>query len=151
MADYETVTLERDIACSPERLFHLMTNRASRQKWIAPDDSSQITIDTFDCRAGGREETRCGPKEAPEFNTIGLFHVVSPEFLCLTETLIVQGETMSISLCSQEISGTSGGSRLRVTLQVTSLAGPELFEEYGAGWSAALDTLSLLASSAGNA
>lgn len=151
MADYETVTLERDIACSPERLFHLMTDRESRQKWIAPDDSSAVIIDTFDCRPGGREETRCGPKEAPEFNTTGLFHVVSPEFLSFTEILAIQGEVMSISLCGQEISGAADGCRLVVTLQVTSLAGPEFFSGYRDGWAAALDTLTLLASSAGNA
>ncbi|GAB4529466.1 MAG: hypothetical protein Tsb0019_31340 [Roseibium sp.] len=146
MADYETLTLERDIACSPDRLFHLMTDREARQKWSAPDDSSVVIIDTFDCRPGGREETRCGPKEAPEFNTVGVFHVVTPEFLSFTETLIIAGETMSISLCSHELSGSATGTRLCVTLQIASLAGPDLFRDYRNGWSEALDSLSALAS-----
>ena len=71
MADYETLTLEREIACAPERLFHVMTDRDLRQKWSAPNDESVVIIDYFDCRPGGREEARCGPKDAPEFNTIG--------------------------------------------------------------------------------
>jgi uncharacterized protein YndB with AHSA1/START domain len=147
MADYETLSLERDIACSPDRLFHLMTDRDARQKWSAPDDSSVVIIDSFDCRPGGHEETRCGPKEAPEFNTVGVFHVVTPEFLSFTETLIIGGETVSISLCGHELSASEKGTRLRVTLQITSLAGPDLFKDYRGGWSAALDSLSALAES----
>lgn len=146
MAEYETVTLERDIACAPERLFHVMTDRDLRQAWSAPNDESVVIIDTFDCRPGGREETRCGPKEAPEFNTVGDFHVVTPGFLSFTETLVVGGQTMSIALCSHEIAESGAGSRLRVTLQITSLAGADLFDDYRGGWSAALDNLAALAS-----
>lgn len=144
MADFETLILERDIACSPDRLFHVMTDRDTRQKWSAPDDESVVIIDEYDCRAGGCEKTHCGPKEAPEFNTIGLFHVVTTEFLSFTETLVVVGQTMSISLCGHEISKSKTGSALRVTLQVTSLVGPDLFDDYRSGWSAALDNLSAL-------
>ena len=147
MADFKTITIDREIACSPDHLFHVMTDRDLRQKWSAPNDESVVIIDEYDCRAGGFEKTRCGPKKAPEFQTIGNFHVVNPEFLSFTETLAVQGETLSISLCSHEISGTDSGSALRVVLQVTSLAGPEIFENYAGGWSAALDNLIALAKS----
>lgn len=149
MADFETLTLTRDIACTPDRLFHVMTDRELRQEWSGPDDDSTVIIDTFDCRPGGREETRCGPKEAPEFNTTGLFHVVTPEFMSFTETLVVGGEMLSISLCGHEIAASDKGTRLRVTLQITSLAGPDLFDDYRNGWSAALDNLSTLAATTG--
>ncbi len=145
MAEFETLILERDVACSPDRLFHAITDRESRQKWSAPNDESVVIIDVYDCRAGGREEIRCGPKDAPEFNTIGLFHVVTPEFLSFTETLVVGGQMMSISLCSHEIAQSETGSSLRVTLQIASLVGPDLFKDYSTGWSAALDNLSALA------
>ena len=147
MADFKTITIDREIACSPERLFHVMTDRELRQKWSAPDDESVMIIDEYDCRAGGHEKTHCGPEDAPEFQTIGNFHVVNPDFLSFTETLVVQGETLSISLCSHQISATDSGSALRVVLQVTSLAGPEIFEEYAGGWNAALDSLVDLAKS----
>lgn len=145
MADFQTLVLERDIACSPDHLFKVMTDRDMRQKWSGPDDESVVIIDEYDCCAGGHEKTRCGPKEAPEFNTLGLFHVVTPDFLSLTETLIVGGQTMSISLCGHEISKSTKGSALRVTLQMTSLVGTDLFNDYRIGWSAALDNLSALA------
>ncbi len=145
MADYETLTLDREIACTAERLFHVMTDRILRAVWSGPDDESVVIIDTFDCRPGGREETRCGPKDAPQFNTTSLFHVVTPAFMSFTETLVVGGEMISISLCGKEISENARGCSLRVTLQITSLAGPEVFDEYRNGWSAALDKLSALA------
>ena len=145
MADYETLTLEREIACDPDRLFHVITDRDLRQKWAAPDDGSVVIIDHYECRPGGREETRCGAKDAPEFNTIGHFHVVTPEFLSLTETLVIGGQTMSISLCGHEISKSDTGSTLRVTLQITSLVGADLFNDYRRGWSASLDNLATLA------
>ncbi|GAA6195951.1 SRPBCC domain-containing protein [Pseudophaeobacter sp.] len=145
MADYETLTLEREIACAPDRLFHVIIDRDLRQKWAAPNDESVVIIDQYDCRPGGREEIRCGPKDAPEFNTTGLFHVVTPEFLSFTETLIVGGQMMSISLCSHEISKSDAGSTLRVILQITSLVGADLFNDYRGGWSASLDNLAALA------
>jgi len=145
MADFKTLTLKREIACAPDRLFHVITDRELRQKWSAPDDESVVIIDEYDCRAGGRETTRCGPKESPEFNTTSLFHVVTPEFLSMTETLVIGGQMMSISLCSHEISKSETGSALHVTLQITSLVGPDLFEDYKNGWSAALDSLSAIA------
>ncbi|PIE11493.1 MAG: hypothetical protein CSA72_05120 [Rhodobacterales bacterium] len=145
MADYDTLTLTREIACTPERLFHVMTDKDLRAQWSAPDDDSVVIIDHFDCRPGGREETRCGPKEAPSFGTIGHFHVVSPEFLSFTETLMVGGETVSVALCGHEISTSSKGCALKVTLQITSLAGPDLFADYNSGWGSALDKLAGLA------
>ncbi|KZL14456.1 hypothetical protein PsAD2_03751 [Pseudovibrio axinellae] len=150
MANFETLILERDIACAPEHLFHVLTDRELRQKWSAPNDESVVTIEEYDCRAGGREETRCGPKEAPEFNTASLFHIVTPDFLSFTETLVVGGQIISISLCGHEISKSGTGSRLRVTLQITSIIGPDLFKDYRNGWSAALDNLSALAAGHGH-
>lgn len=145
MADFKTLTLERNIPCSPERLFHVMTDRQLRQKWSAPDNGSVVVIDEYDCRPGGREKTRCGRPEAPEFETIGNFHVVTPEFLSFTETLTVKERILSIALCSHEISASEIGSHLRVTLQITSLSGTETFADYNDGWSASLDNLSALA------
>ncbi|MGR3583912.1 MAG: hypothetical protein ACU0B8_06605, partial [Pseudooceanicola nanhaiensis] len=59
--------------------------------------------------------------------------------------LVVGGRTMSVALCSHEIAESGAGSRLRVTLQITSLAGADLFDDYRGGWSAALDNLAALA------
>ncbi|MFV0644573.1 MAG: hypothetical protein ACK5NN_08745 [Sphingomonadaceae bacterium] len=88
MADYATLTQERDIACTPGRLFHVMTDRELRQKWSAPDDYSVVIINHDECLPGGREKTRFGPKQAPVLNTTSLFYIVTSEFLSFPEKLV---------------------------------------------------------------
>ena len=143
---FDVLTLKREIACPPERLFALMTDREARALWSAPSEDVVIEIDESDIRDGGREVARCGPKEAPDFFVVADFHLVeAPARLGLSETLNVGGMMLSVSLVTQEITPVETGSLLKVTLQIVSLSGPETFEGYGEGWNAALDSLARMA------
>jgi uncharacterized protein YndB with AHSA1/START domain len=148
LTDFHTLTLERRIACTPERLFALMTDREARQAWSAPSPDTVIVIDHFDMRPGGREIARCGPRENPEFHTVTDFHVVEPSRIVATEVLDVGGTMLSVSLCTSDMAAEDGGSLLTVTLQIASLTGPELFDDYATGWGAALDSLARMAAGA---
>ena len=146
MADFETLTLTRRMACPPERLFALMTDREARRAWGAPNDTDVVVIDSFDLRPGGQETAHCGPKEAPDYNTITDFHVIAaPATLVSTETLVIGGETLSVSLCTAEVTAEDAGSLLTVTLQIASLGGPDMVEGYREGWTGALENLARLA------
>ncbi|WP_370312246.1 SRPBCC family protein [Sagittula sp.] len=151
MTDFTTMTLERQIACAPDRLFRLLTTKAGREAWGAPSDTAVVIIDAFDCRPGGHEKARCGPKEAPEFETHTAFHRVDPACLVSTESLIIGGELLSTSLCTHDIAARDGGTHLTVTLQIASFAGPDLFDDYAQGWTGALDSLTRLATEPANA
>lgn len=70
---------------------------------------------------------------------------MTPEFFSFTETLMVGGDIVSISLCGHEISATANGSMVKVVLQITSLAGADMFGDYKTGWTAALSNLAALA------
>ena len=143
---FDTQVLERRIAAAPDRLFALMTDKDARQRWGAPDESIVMTIDEFDMRTGGREVSRCGPKDAPEFTAVSDFHVVTgPSLLMCTETLTVGGEVVSISLVTQEVVADGTGSLLKVTLQIASLSGADTFADYQAGWTGAMETLTRMA------
>lgn len=146
MTDFETLTLERQIVCSPERLFRMLTEKELRAAWSAPSDDVVVIIDEFDCRPGGHETTRCGPKDNPEFRTRADFHRVDPDCLSMTEVLSVGGQTLSAALCTHDIAARAGGTHLIVTLQISSFAGPDLFADYSEGWTAALDKLARIAS-----
>ena len=140
--EFDTITFSRDIACSPEHLFKVMTDRTARETWGAPSDAAAIIIDEFDLRPGGQEIARCGPRAAPEFRTVTDFHVIDPpNVLISTETLEVGGALVSVSQCTSEITGSQGQSSLTVTLQIASLEGSDLLADYTSGWTAALDTL----------
>ncbi len=144
--DFETLILERDIKTAPDRLFALMTDPAARQIWGAPSEDVTIEIDESDIRPGGREVARCGPKDAPDFTATSDFHLVSsPDRLVLSETLIVGGELLSVSLVTQEIRAIPTGSALKVTLQIVSVSGPDNIGGYSEGWTGALDALTRMA------
>lgn len=144
--DFDTQVITRDIACTPDKLFRLITDPASRAAWGAPDGECVIEIDHADIRAGGHELARSGPNENPHFETRMDFHVLTPkEHLIGSETLTVGGQTLSVALVAMEIEPWEAGSRLSVTLQIASLAGPEMFQDYRGGWSGALDNLVHLA------
>ena len=149
MTDFATLTLEREFPCPPDRLFALMTDPAARAVWGAPDADTAIEIDEADIRPGGREVARCGPKEAPEFDTVSLFHVIEPDArLILTETLSLGGGMVSVSLVTADLAAAPAGTGLTVTLQVASLAGPEIAGGYREGWEGALANLARLAADA---
>jgi uncharacterized protein YndB with AHSA1/START domain len=144
--DFDTQVITRDIACAPDRLFQLITDPVARASWGAPDAESVVEIDHAEIRPGGHELARCGPKEDPHFGTRMDFHVIAPdEHLIGSETLTVGGQVLSVALVTMEIESYQAGSRLSVTLQITSLAGAEMFEDYRGGWSGALDNLMRLA------
>lgn len=145
MTDFTTLTLTRQIACAPDRLFTLLTTKAGREAWSAPTDTAVVIIDAFDCRPGGQERARCGPRESPEFETHTTFHRVDPACLVASETLIIGAEILSTTLCTHDIAARDGGTRLDVTLQIASFAGPELFDDYAQGWNGSLDNIARLA------
>lgn len=146
---HETHTLSRDIACPPARLFHLLTDGPSRALWNAPDAETKIEIDHADIRPGGHELARCGPASEPHFSTRNDFHLIDEStHLISTESLMVEGQAVSIALITQSVAAIETGARLTVTLQMTSLTGDETFAEYHAGWTGALDNIARLAEAA---
>ncbi len=144
--DFKTLTLTRQIACAPDRLFHLMTDRTARETWGAPGEGIVMQIDSFDLRPGGQEVSRCGPAESPEFTMTTAFHVVdAPARLICSETLDFGEGPVSVSLVTQEITAQDNGSHLTVTLQIASLIGPEMAADYQTGWNGGLDNLARMA------
>lgn len=144
--DFDTITLTRDIACPPDRLFHLLTDRKARETWGAPGEGIVVIIDAFDMRPGGREVSRCGPAENPEFKVVSDFHVIdAPHRLICTESLDFGQGPASVSLITQTVAAGGKGSLLTVTLQIASLIGPDMAADYRTGWNGGLDNLTRLA------
>ncbi|UYV38415.1 SRPBCC domain-containing protein [Rhodobacteraceae bacterium D3-12] len=136
------MSFEREIACTPETLFAVMTSPDAREIWGAPSETEVLKIDRFDLRPGGLEIAKCGPKSHPKFTTTTNFHeVCAPERLVFSETLSADGQVLSCALVTQEIVPTDGRVTLVVTLQICSLTGGEMFEGYRTGWRAALENL----------
>ncbi|SIO05700.1 SRPBCC domain-containing protein [Vannielia litorea] len=143
---FDTLTLTRSIAAPPARLFPLMTEPAYRAEWGAPTENTRLDIVEADIRPGGRELSRCGPKDNPEFEvTTDFHHLDAPALLVFTETIRIDGAPLSCGLCSIEITPEGTGSHLTVTAQLSSLIGDEMAAGYTQGWTAALANLARLA------
>ncbi|MFY0635990.1 MAG: SRPBCC domain-containing protein [Vannielia sp.] len=143
---HDTLTLTRSIAAPPARLFPLMTQPEFRAEWGAPTENTRLDILQADIRPGGRELSRCGPADNPEFEvTTDFHHLDAPALLIFTETIRIEGAPISAGLCSIEITPEGAGSHLTVTAQLASLIGDEMAEGYTQGWTAALTNLAQLA------
>ena len=144
--DFDTLTFNRRIACPPDRLFHLLTDRQARETWGAPGEGIVMRIDAFDMRPGGHELSVCGPADHPEFRVRSDFHVIdAPHRLICTETLDMGEGPASISLVTHLIAADGDASHLTVTLQIASLIGPDMVAGYEEGWTGGLDNLTQLA------
>jgi len=143
---FDTLTLSREIAAPPDRLFPLLTEPAYRAEWGAPNEGVTLEIDAADIRPGGRELSRCGPRENPEFEVTTDFHVIeAPALMLFTETIRIGGDTLSSGLVALELAPEGAGSRITVTSQLASLIGDEMAGGYTEGWTAALNNLARLA------
>ena len=148
MTDFATLDFTRDIRTTPERLFALMSTTEGRAQWNAPDDVTEVRVETSDIRTGGVERALCIPPEGPEIGVTSVFHVVAaPSLIVCTETLDM-GDPLSISLVTQEIARTAQGARLTVTIQMADLSG-EMEDGYREGWTAGLDKLARVAEAEG--
>ncbi|PJI92857.1 uncharacterized protein YndB with AHSA1/START domain [Yoonia maricola] len=140
--DTKSFDLHRTLPLSPAKLWELMTDAHHREKWGGPDDQTVLVVDVADVRVGGEDRHRCGPAEAPEFEvTTRWYDLTAPERAVFTETLIFGGEAVCTSLVTYNLEAAGKGTRLGVTVAVSSFSGPETLGEFQNGWDGGLTNL----------
>jgi uncharacterized protein YndB with AHSA1/START domain len=75
--DTDTFTHAGDFAHSTDRMWHLITNPAMRDRWSAPGDHVVETLSS-DLRVGGVDHQRCGPADNPEFEATTRCYNLAP-------------------------------------------------------------------------
>ncbi|MEL6167402.1 MAG: SRPBCC domain-containing protein [Pseudomonadota bacterium] len=137
-----TFTIERRIACTPDRLWHLLIDPEARSAWGSPSDDAVLVLDRHDTREGGQDRHFCGPKEAPEFLVdTHWYHLSLHELACFTETLEIGGHRITVSLVTYALAPADGATDLTVNVAVSSLGDEDGTEDHKAGWTSALDRL----------
>ena len=140
--DFETLTFTRRLPCSAERAFHILTDRAMRERWGKPHETTRLDIDHHDFRVGGTEVSRCGPTGGPEFHATVTFHVIeAPRLMICTEVLTSEAAPMVVNLATHEIADDGDGVRLDITLQLSGRDGDGMADGFREGWSLALDNM----------
>jgi hypothetical protein len=102
-----------------------------------------LIYDESDFRQGGRDVFRCGPPNASDF-------AERPRITSSSQTSVSfpvkhwirTASVWRFSLSTLDLEATDEGAALRLTVQIVSLAGPSMIEEFESGNKSALENLS---------
>jgi uncharacterized protein YndB with AHSA1/START domain len=138
---FATLAFVREVAAPVEVLWEAWTAPAARAVWASPSPAVTVTFLEADTRVGGREVSVCQVAGQPDITCECGWLVVQPGACSVnSEVVSSEGVAMSAALVTAHLEGTAGGSRLAVTVQLSSL-GEDMAEGYRAGFGAGLDNL----------
>lgn len=144
----ETLTFNRTIAAPADRIYQALLSAEDRRIWGVPDADSVLVIEGQpDPAPGGRETSRVGPRDNPYVDATTDWIILQPsERVVYSELLSAEGTALGISLASFDLAPDSDGTNLSVIVQIISYVGDEAMDEIRAGWTHAVEALSLYAS-----
>ncbi|GGX59492.1 hypothetical protein GCM10007385_30850 [Tateyamaria omphalii] len=138
--------LTRTFPLTPDRLWHVLTDAEMRGTWNAPGEGMVMNLQTSDFRVGGLETHHAGPADTPEFTVdTRWYRIEGPHDAAFTETVNMGGAAIATTLVTYRISAEGDGTRLHVSVAVSSFAGQDADGEFKAGWEAGLANLEALA------
>jgi len=141
----DTFTYTRDVALSPARMWPLLTRPEMRAQWGAPDEGMTLETIASDLRVGGTDHQRCGPADAPEFESLTRwYHLGEPDTAVYTEVIEAGGMALGASLVTLQLEPRDSGSTLTVTVAVSSFVGPDMIAEFKGGWDGSMAGLDRL-------
>jgi uncharacterized protein YndB with AHSA1/START domain len=139
---HRTLIFERDLLGSPEAVFAVIADPVARSLWGVPSDTAVVIYDQVDFREGGQDRFRCGPRVRP--NIHGITHyldIVPSHRVVSSETIVVDGRRLCVSLSTVELIAQGSGTRLTNTTQLASFIGEDMVKGHTSGTNASLDNL----------
>jgi len=141
MTRFATLSFEREVGVPAEILWQAWTAPAARAVWAAPTPEVTVEFLEADTRVGGREVSLCKVEGQPDIRCEAGWLDLQPAQRCVNyEVISSQGVTQSAALVTADLSATGDGSRLVVTVQLSSLA-EDMEAGYRQGLGAGLDNL----------
>ncbi|MEJ6640683.1 MAG: SRPBCC domain-containing protein [Octadecabacter sp.] len=141
----DTFIYTRDAALPPARMWPLLTTADMRAIWGAPDAGKTLDTVASDVRVGGVDHQRCGPADAPEFEShTRWYHLSEPETAVYTEVIEAGGMALGASLVTLNLTPNGSGATLNVSVAVSSFVGPEMIAEFKGGWDGSMANLDRL-------
>jgi uncharacterized protein YndB with AHSA1/START domain len=142
---FATLTFERAVAAPVTTLWEAWTAPAARAVWASPAPSVTVEFLSSDPRVGGREVSLCKVAGQPDIRSECVWLEMQPARLSVnSEVISAEGATQSAALVTAELAAADEGSRLLVTVQLSSLAG-DMEAGYRQGFGAGLDNLAEVA------
>ncbi|MBT9289872.1 SRPBCC domain-containing protein [Prosthecodimorpha staleyi] len=138
---FATLSFERSVAAPVSALWAAWTAPAARALWAAPAASVTIEWLEADTRVGGREVSLCKITGEPAIRCEVRWLVLQAEARSVnSEALSVDGVPQSAALVTADLTPAGDGSRIAVTVQLSSLA-EDMEAGYRQGFGAGMDNL----------
>ena len=138
---FVTLSFERRVAAPVATLWQAWTAPVARAIWAPPAPEVTVTFLEADTRVGGREFSVCKAAGYPDVEVeSGWLHLQQNARSVNYEVVSSEGRTDSAALVTADFSPDGDGSRIGVTVQLSSLAN-DMQQGYQQGFSAGLDNL----------
>src|ERR1700744_6688637 len=139
---HATLVFERDLSAPVAKVFAAFASPEERSNGGAPSDTAAFIYDKTDFREGGIDVFRCGDKSNPQFRGVTTYYDIVPnERIVSSEVVETQGKKLLISMATTAFEPRGTGSKITVTVQLTSLAGEDMLKGAEFGHNASLDNL----------
>jgi uncharacterized protein YndB with AHSA1/START domain len=138
----ETVVLERSYRATPARVFAAWHDVEARKRWSVPSPDVQIVYDKADFHVGGFDDSRCGSAEDMRFRAVVLYlEITQDKRIIFAEHVTEAGIARAASLITVDLTPKGNETLLQLTMQISSIDGPEMLQGYRDGWTPTLENL----------
>lgn len=139
---HSTLVLERICAAPVERVFAAFANPEERASWGTPSETADFIYEKVDFREGGVEVFRCGDKSNPQYRGVTTYYDIVPDKrIIASEVVEMQGRRLLVSMSTTTFETEGTGTKVVVTVQLTSLVGEDMLKGAQFGHNASLDNL----------
>ena len=138
---FATLSFERQVEAPLTTLWEAWTAPAARMLWAAPAPSVTVEFLEANTREGGREVSLCKVEGQPDIRCECGWLALQPAQRSVNyEVIESEDVTQSVALVTADFTDTGAGSRVVVTVQLSSLA-EDMEAGYRQGFGAGLDNL----------
>lgn len=142
---FALLEFEREVAVPVSTLWQAWTAPAARAVWAPPAPGVTVAFLEADSRIGGREVSLCKAPGTPDVRVeAGWLELLPDQFSVNYEVVSSQGATASAALVTARFVEVAAGSRIKVTVQLASLA-EDMAPGYRQGFGAGLQNLANVA------
>ena len=139
---HDMFVIERTYDAAPERVFTAWADPAVKARWFAGPEEWGAPEFEMDFRVGGREVSRGGPPDGPQYAMEARYWDIVPnERIVSTYDMHMNQMRISVSLATVEFTPAGTGTRLVYTEQAVFLDGHDNAAERERGTRDLLDAL----------